>query len=183
MSANIAYQEGWSMNFIRRNRFFEWIASLSLLGFAGCTAAISPEMLKDVDQSIPFEDILKDAEAFQGKTVLLGGDIIETENFPDKTLIIILQRPLDSEEKPSGEDRSKGRFIVSVPGFLDPAIYGRGRQITVAGTVAGKEVRALDEIEYTYPIIDRRELYLWPMEKTVETEPRVIFGIGIGFGF
>ena len=111
--------------------------------------------------------------------MLLGGDIIETENFPDKTLIIILQRPLDSKEKPSGEDKSKGRFIVSVPEFLDPAIYGQGRQITVAG----KEVRALDEIEYTYPIIDRRELYLWPIEETVETEPGVIFGIGIGFGF
>ena len=171
------------MNFIRRNRFLEWIASLSLLWLAGCAATISPEMMKDVDQSIPFEDILKHPEAFQGKTVLLGGDIIETENFPDKTLIIILQRPLDSQEKPSGEDKSKGRFIVSVPEFLDPAIYGQGRQITVVGTVAGKEVRALDKIEYTYPIIDRRELYLWPIEETVETEPRVIFGIGFGFGF
>ncbi|MBK5102131.1 MAG: Slp family lipoprotein [Desulfobacteraceae bacterium] len=171
------------MNFIRRNRFFEWIASLSLLWLAACAAAISPEMLKDVDQSLPFEGILKDPAAFQGKAVLLGGDIIETENFPDKTLIIILQRPLDSKQKPSGEDKSKGRFIVSAPGFLDPAIYGRGRQITVVGTVAGKVVRALDEIEYTYPIIDRRELYLWPIEETFETEPRVIFGIGIGFGF
>jgi outer membrane lipoprotein len=136
------------MNFIRRNRFFKWIASLSLLWLAGCTAAISSETLKDVDQSIPFEAILKDPEAFQGKTVLLGGDIIETENFPDKTLIIILQRPLNSQTKPSGEDKSKGRFIVSVPEFLDPSIYGQGRQITVVGTVAGKEVRALDEIEH-----------------------------------
>jgi starvation-inducible outer membrane lipoprotein len=82
--------KGWSMNFIRRNRFFEWIASLSLLWLAACAAAISPEMLKDVDQGLAFEDILKDPAAFQGKTVLLGGDIIETENFPDKTLIIIL---------------------------------------------------------------------------------------------
>ena len=171
------------MNFMRRNRFSKWIASLSLSWLAGCASAISPEMLKDVDQSIPFEAILKDPEAFQGKTVLLGGDIIETENFPDKTLIIILQRPLDSNEKPSGEDNSEGRFIVSVQEFLDPAIYGQGRQITVVGTVAGKEVRALDEIEYAYPIIDRHELYLWPVEDTVDTEPRVVFGIGFGFGF
>lgn len=171
------------MNFTRHNRFLEWIAWLSLLWLTGCASAISPEMMKHVDQSIPFEGILQNPDAFQGKTVLLGGDIIETENFPDKTLIIILQRPLDSQEKPSGEDKSKGRFIVSVPGFLDPAIYEKGRQITVVGTVAGKEVRALDEIEYTYPIIDRRELYLWPKEETVETEPGVIFGIGFGFGF
>lgn len=171
------------MNLIRHNRSLEWSAWLSLLLLAGCASVISPEMLKDVDQSIPFESILKDPEAFQGKTVLLGGEIIETENFPDKTLIIMMQRPLNSKEKPSSEDKSKGRFIVSVPEFLDPAIYRRGRKITVAGTVSGKEVRALDEVEYTYPIIDRRELYLWPIEETVETEPRVFFGIGIGAGF
>ena len=171
------------MNISRRNGFFECIAMLGLLWFAGCGAAISPQVLKDVDQSLSFEELLKDPEAFRGKTVLLGGDIIETENFPGKTLIIVLQRPLNSKEKPSGKDKSRGRFIISVPEFLDPAIYGKGREITVAGTVAGKEVRTLDKIKYAYPIIERRELYLWPVEETIETEPRVIFGIGIGFGF
>ena len=158
-------KKGVIMNILGCNRSFRWIATLSLLWFAGCGAAISPEILKEVDQSLPFEDLLKDPDAFRGKTVLLGGEIIETENFPDKTLLIVLQRPLNSERKPSGKDKSKGRFIVSVPEFLDPVIYGKGRKITVAGRVMGKEVRALDEIKYAYPLIDKRELYLWPEER------------------
>ena len=40
------------------------------------------------------------------------------------------------------------------------AIYCLGREITVVGRVAGKEVRTLDEIGYAYPIIDKREIYL-----------------------
>ncbi len=171
------------MRIIGHNRFLKWIAALSLLWFCGCGAAISPEILKEVDQNLSFEDLLKNPEAFRGKTVLLGGDIIETENLPDKTLFIVLQRPLNSKEKPNGEDKSKGRFIISAPEFLDPVIYAKGRKITVAGRVVGKEVRELNGIKYAYPIIERRELYLWPLDETIETEPRVIFGVGIGFGF
>jgi len=165
------------------NRLLAWTALLNLLWFAACATAISPETTKEVDQGISFESLLREPSAFYGKTVLLGGDIIKTENLPEKTLIIMLQRSLDSKMKPSGKDRSKGRFIISVPGFLDPAIYCRGREVTVVGRVEGKEVRTLDEIEYSYPIIGKRELYLWPVEKSLDTEPKVIFGIGVGIGF
>ncbi len=164
-------------------RLLVWTALLNLLWFAACATAISPEITKEVDQGILFESLLTEPAAFHGKTVLLGGNIIKTENLPEKTLIIMLQRSLDSKMKPSGENRSKGRFIISVPGFLDPAIYRQGREITVVGRVAGKEVRTLDEIEYAYPIIGKRELYLWPVEKSLDTEPKVIFGIGVGTGF
>lgn len=171
------------LEFQVRKRVLAWTALISLLWFAACATAIFPEITKEVDQGISFESLLREPAAFHGKTVLLGGDIIRTENLPEKTLIIILQRSLDSKMRPIGEDRSKGRFIISVPGFLDPAIYRQGREITVVGRVAGEEVRSLDEIEYVYPIIDKRELYLWPVEKSQDSEPRVIFGIGVGIGF
>lgn len=170
------------MDFINHKRMLEWITPLILLCLAACASTISPEVLKDVDQSIRFETLLKDPDAFQGKTVLFGGDIIKTENSPDKTLIVVLQRSLNSDKKPSGGDRSAGRFIVSVPGFMDPAIFQPGRQITVVGVVAGKEVRALDDIEYSYPVIDKRHLYLWQRKSAIDTEPKVFFGLGAGIG-
>jgi len=170
------------MNFMNHKRIIEWITPLILLCLAACASTISPEVLKDVDQSIRFEALLKDPDAFQGKTVLFGGDIIKTENSPDKTLIVVFQRSLNSDKKPSGGDRSAGRFIVSVSGFLDPAIFQPGRQITVVGVVAGKEVRALDDIEYSYPVIDKRHLYLWQRKSAIDTEPRVYFGFGAGVG-
>ena len=171
------------MDFINHKRMLEWITLLILLWLAACASTISPEVLKDVDQSIRFEALLKDPDASQGKTVLFGGDIIKTENSPDKTLIVVLQRSLNSDKKPGGGDRSAGRFIVSVPGFLDPAIFQPGRQITVVGVVAGKEVRALDDIEYSYSVIDKRHLYLWQRKSAIDTGPRVYFGFGVGTGW
>jgi outer membrane lipoprotein len=150
---------------------------------AGCAHVISKEVLQEVDTSVSFTQLSKDPEAYQGKTVLFGGDVIETQNLSDKTLVFVLQRPLGSRGEPSGGDVSEGRFIITTPGFLDPAIYGPGRKITVAGTVVGKEVRPLGEIEYTYPIIEKRELYLWPEEEATSDEPDVRFGVGIGVGF
>ena len=150
---------------------------------AGCAPVISKGALKKVDQGLGFEQLLKDPEAYREKTVLLGGNIIETKNLPDSTLISVLQRPLGFRKKPTGEDVSKGRFIVYVPGFLDPAIYRPNRKITVVGSVVGKEVRPLGEIKYSYPVIEKRELYLWPAEESYVTEPRVHFGVAIGTWF
>ncbi|MEJ2066562.1 MAG: Slp family lipoprotein [Deltaproteobacteria bacterium] len=157
------------------------IATVLLL--AGCAHVISRGVLQEVDTSVSFAQLSKDPEAYRGKTVLLGGDVIETQNLSDKTLVFVLQRPLDRRGEPGAGDVSEGRFIITTPGFLDPAIYGPGRKITVAGTVVGKEVRPLGEIEYTYPIIEKRELYLWPEEEAASDEPDVHFGVGIGVGF
>jgi outer membrane lipoprotein len=158
------------------------IGMLPVLVGAGCAPVISPAVLKEVDQSVRFEQLLKNPIAYRGRTVLLGGDIIETQNFPEKTLIVVLERSLGFRKKPAAEGASKGRFIVSVPGFLDPAIYRPKRKVTVVGLVLGKEVRPLGEREYTYPIITKKELYIWPPEEYSATQPGVRFGVGIGIG-
>ncbi len=160
-----------------------FIAVLTILLLAGCASVISREVLREVDQNVSFEQLLEEPEAYKGRTLLLGGDIIETQNLPDKTVVVVLQRPLGFRGKPAAKDISEGRFILSAPGFLDPAIYSHGRKVTVAGVVVGKEVRPLGEIEYTYPIIEKRELYLWPEEEASSAEPRVHFGFGVGVGF
>jgi len=157
------------------------LVTLTGLVMTGCAPVISQEALKEVDQRVHFEQVLENPDAYEGKIVLLGGEIIKTENFPDKTAIIVLQRPLGFQKKPAADGLSKGRFIVSAPGFLDPAIYRPHRKITVVGVVVGKEIRSLGEIEYTYPIISKRELHVWPSEDSPK-EPRVHFGIGIGIG-
>jgi outer membrane lipoprotein len=154
---------------------------LTGLFLAACAPVISKDVLKEVDATVRFDMLLGNPDQYVGRTVLLGGEIIETQPVPEKTLIMVLQRPLVSRDKPSREGTSEGRFIVSSPGFLDPAIYRTGRQITVAGEVTGKEVRPLGKIDYTYPVIERKELHLWPLDERAQ-EPRLQFGIGIGIG-
>jgi outer membrane lipoprotein len=170
------------MSITRNGVFFVVLAMVIALLPAGCAHVISKGVLQEVDTSVSFGQLLKDPEGYIGKTVLLGGDVIETQNLPDKTLVVVLQHPLGRRGEPTAGDVSEGRFIIQSPGFLDPAIYSPGRRLTVAGTVAGKEVRPLGEIEYTYPVIKERELYLWPEEESASGEPQTHFGIGIGIG-
>ncbi|OGP84323.1 MAG: hypothetical protein A2Z08_08070 [Deltaproteobacteria bacterium RBG_16_54_11] len=167
-----------------RNNVFLWcLTMVGMLLLAGCAHVISKPVLKEIDTTATFAQVLKDPDAYKGKTVLFGGDIIGAKNIQDKTVVAVLQRPLGRRGEPGAGDVSGGRFIVTTPGFLDPAIYSPGRKITVAGRVVGKEVRPLGEIAYTYPVIEKRELYLWPVEKPASAEPAVHFGFGIGVGF
>ena len=130
---------------------------------SACAKAIPPDALTNVDYAVSFENLIGNPEAFTGKTVLLGGTIVLTENSPEKTTLSILQHDLDSDLEPLNNDRSKGRFIVMVPEFLDPAIFAEGRRITAVGRVTGRETRPLNGIPYVYPVIEKTYLHLWPL--------------------
>ncbi|MCX5834726.1 MAG: Slp family lipoprotein [Deltaproteobacteria bacterium] len=136
-----------------------------LLVFALSCAPFPPETMREVEKDIAFEDVLKDPGLFKGKVVLWGGVIIETVNRPDVTLIIVWQTELDFQKQPKEPDRSQGRFIVRYEGFLDPAIYGKDRELTVSGTLAGGEERVIGERRYMYPVIDARDIRLWEKRK------------------
>ena len=168
---------------ISRNNVIPWLLSMAaMLLLVGCAHVISKQVLNEVDRNATFAQVVKAPDDYKGKTVLFGGTIIETKNFTDKSQVVVLQHPLDSRDRPVAGDVSEGRFIVTTPGFLDPAIYSPGRQITVAGKVVGKEKRPMGEIEYTYPVIEKQGLYLWPVAGPASTEPRWQFGFGVGTG-
>jgi outer membrane lipoprotein len=125
-----------------------------------CTP-ISQEIMKQVDQTLSLKEVLKNADQYKGKMVLWGGVIVETVNKPEGTLIIVTQTALGYEKRPINRDQSEGRFIVKKIGILDPAIYEKGREITVAGEISGKEELPLGEIKYAYPVVTATQLILW----------------------
>jgi outer membrane lipoprotein len=168
---------------ISRNIVLPWLLTMAaILLLVGCSHVISKKVLKEVDKNVTFAQLIKDPDASIGKTVLFGGEIIETLHVADKSHIMVLQQPLDRRDRPVAGDVSEGRFIVTTQGFLDPAIYSPGRQVTVAGQVVGKEKHPMGEIEYTYPVIEKQGLYLWPVERPASAEPRWQFGFGVGTG-
>jgi outer membrane lipoprotein len=153
------------------------------LALASCATAISREGLKRVDDDLDFSRLLRDPQASMGKTVLFGGTILEIENYPHITVLAVIQYPLGSGNRPDTRKSSGGRFLVSTPEFLDPAIYRLGRQVTVLGSVSGQEARPLQETMYTYPIIELSEIYLWPERTASPAGTGFHFGVGIGIGF
>jgi outer membrane lipoprotein len=122
--------------------------------------------MQEVKREIAFSEVLKAPEAFKGESIIWGGVIIETITRSDDTLMIVRQADLDFQKQPKDLDKSAGRFIIRYRGFLDPAIYSKDREVTVVGTIAGKEERPVGEHRYMYPVIDILDLHLW--EKRIE---------------
>jgi outer membrane lipoprotein len=49
--------------------------------------------------------------------------------------------------------------------FLDPATLPRGTFVTVTGDVTGSITMPLDETDYTYPVIEIKNLRVWSLEE------------------
>jgi outer membrane lipoprotein len=152
------------------------IALLSVvLGAMSCASPFPKEVLEKVDRSISFRDLREDPEHYKGRWVMAGGAIIDVKNIKEGSFLEVLQRPLDSRGQPLNTDATDGRFLVFSEQFLDPAVYQRGRAISVVAEVAGKKVLPLGDIEYRYPLLNAREMHLWDPY----TGPRFHFGIGV----
>ncbi len=134
-----------------------------MLATLSCSV-ISPDVKKDAAPPVRFETLVRQSGQYMGKTVILGGHILKTENLPDKTVLFVLQTPLHFMDEPGGRDNSRGRFAVIHDGFLDPEIYRAKRKITAAGTLTGTLVKEIDKHSYKYLAIKGREIYLWPKQ-------------------
>lgn len=97
----------------------------------------------------------------QGKTVRWGGSIAGVENRSDHTLVEVVARPLQSSGRPRSDTDSDGRFLVVIDEFLDPAVYEKGRLITVLGNLDGVENRKVGDYDYPYPVVRARGHELW----------------------
>ena len=144
-----------------------------------CAQTISKEVRDQVDPAATFKAVLQDPDSYKGKTVLWGGKIIQTRNTQDTTWIELLQQPLAHNDRPILGGASEGRFLIRHEGFLDPAVYGRGRELTLVGEVRGRETRQEDEIDYSYPVVSDKQLVLWGPEQ----ESTFHFGLGVGATF
>jgi outer membrane lipoprotein len=135
-----------------------------LVGFLNGCATVPSRQLRVQAAPISFRAVLQKANAFRGQRVILGGYVLETINEPDRSLLIVLQAPLDFQNRPKSQDLSEGRFVVQTSEFLDPEIFSKDRRVTVGGTVRGTLSRQIGNTAYLYPLIESVELHLWPKE-------------------
>ena len=150
------------------------ISCLLMLFFlvsGGCAPTISKQLRREASRDITFKKVIKDPETYKGKVVLLSGVILGSKNRKEGTMIEILQKPEDMEGRPKDVDESDGRFLALYDGYLDTAIYSRGREAIVAGEIKGKRTLPLGEIEYTYPLILIREIHLFKAKKEERFHP------------
>ena len=133
--------------------------------FTGCAPAALREVSKEVTPGITVVQVASDPAPFIGKKVLWGGIIVSSENMAKETRLDIVEIPLGAIKRPGNSDLSRGRFIVEHEGFLDTAIYAKGREITVAGEIAGTRKGKIGEMDYTFPVLKGIKLHLWQLRE------------------
>ena len=163
-----------------------WLLAVVLI--AGCAAQrVVPDELEPlVDRTITFEQIVAAPESYQGRVLILGGEVLKTKRLKDGTQIELLQLPLDKDERPIlNRQRSQGRFFALQQEFLDPATIAEGTKMTIVGEVSGAKTDYLDEVEYRYPVVIIKHLYTWQEQSQDYVRPRPGFSIGLfgGSGF
>jgi len=141
----------------------KWFLFLSLiLLLSGCTHVISKDLRIKSDPHLTLGKVRQNPESYKGKFVIWGGEIIETTNQKDQnTLVEVFQRPLDRRGEPKEILTSEGRFLVLTEEYLDPYIFKKGRKITVAGEILGERIKPVGEMEYRYPFLSSKQIYLW----------------------
>ncbi|MFQ5588014.1 MAG: Slp family lipoprotein [Nitrospiria bacterium] len=147
-------------------RIKHWPVLMLAFLASGCLHGVRaiPEDLKQrVTPNLAFHEVIRDPAASVGKTVLLGGVILKTTVYKERTVLEVIQKPLGFRDRPLETDESGGRFLVERTGqFLDPGIYKAGREVTLIGEIVKEERKPLDEMEYRYPYVTASHLYLWP---------------------
>jgi outer membrane lipoprotein len=109
------------------------------------------------------------ADKLVGTPVRWGGTIAQVDNKQNETWIELVQKDLRNSGQPLASDHSEGRFVARVAGFLDPAIYSKGREMTVAGTLDQPLPGRIGEFGYLFPVVKANTVYLW------EKEPDVVY--------
>jgi outer membrane lipoprotein len=111
---------------------------------------------------VTFAQVKASPDSYKGQTVTFGGAVLSARRLKEGTRIEILQHPLSSSLQPTVElHQSQGRFVALQREFLDPATIPPGTFVTITGEVAGSLTLPLDETEYTYPVVEIKNLRVW----------------------
>lgn len=164
------------------------LSLLVVLLIAGCASQrVVPDELEPlVDRAVTFAEVVAAPESYQGRVLVLGGEVLKAKRLKDGTQIELLQLPLDKNERPIlDRQQSQGRFFAIQPEFLDPATIVAGSKMTIVGEVSGAKTDHLDDVEYRYPVVIVKHLHTWQEQSQEYVRPRPGFSFGIfgGTGF
>jgi len=137
------------------------LLSFSLILLNACTNL--PPEIKDAPLfDIAYSQAKQNIDKFNDAPVRWGGIIVEVENEQSSSLVQILYYPLSYYGRPQTSQTAEGRFVIKSPDFLDPAVYAKGTEITIAGTLKGDIERTIGKKTIRLPLILASAIHLWP---------------------
>ncbi len=129
---------------------------------------------------ITYSQSKQNVNSYKDAPVRWGGEIIDVENEQTYSLVQVLYYPLNYYGRPDLTKPNEGRFVIKSPEFLDPAIYTKKKEITIAGKLSGEIERTIGKKTVRVPLISSTVIHLWP-----EIDRNNYYGYGGygGFGY
>ncbi|MBI5048066.1 MAG: Slp family lipoprotein [Deltaproteobacteria bacterium] len=146
------------------------LSIIFLIFLTGCSV-ISGNIRREIDRTITLPMVQTNPNAYKGKNVIWGGIIISSKNLADKTVIEVLQTPLDRADMVIDKELSKGRFLVDSSIYLDTFLYKAGKEITVAGIIKGITIQKIGEMDYVYPVLEPLQMRIFEPQSEIIYEP------------
>jgi len=179
-------QDEWWLMKMKKSALSLGISTV-VVTLASCSSGppvVPDDLRSQIDSSASFRDIQASPHQFQGRTVLLGGEILSAKRTQQGTEFEILQLPVTADDPPAERlSESQGRFLATDRRPVDPASFPPGTRVTLVGEVRGNEERRLDESSYEYPTLDVKHLHVWDPDVYRERSRSSIgFGVGVGAG-
>jgi outer membrane lipoprotein len=131
-----------------------------------CAPVLRQDIMETGIKEFSLSDVRSNPDFYKGKLFILGGSIVNTKLTQEGSQVEALYIPVDSrgylrDVEPLSSD---GRFLAILhkeQGILDPLIYRKGRDITLAGEFIETRSGKIDEAEYIYPVFEIVQIYLW----------------------
>lgn len=144
-------------------------AFVTLLFFAillsGC-AGIPEPIRRAPAGDLTLDEVRLEPEDYLGRAVRWGGEIVSVDNSERESWVVVVARRLGFSGRPKDGDRSSGRFLARFEGFVEPATFKAGREITVSGRLEAPQTRLVGAYPYLYPVVGVEVSQLWqPLPK------------------
>jgi len=141
--------------------FFTVLTSLLLI--SACTPVLQKDLMKSGSFDINPDALIQHSQDYTDTLYILGGIIAKTTLTEEGSLIEALYVPVTSMGYLKKDTQPNWRFLALHKGkdFLDPLIYGEKREVTIAGIFKGTRKGLIDEMEYSFPYFEIKEIYLW----------------------
>jgi len=155
-------------------------AAAALLGLSACAPAPIYKSTGTL-AAAPF-NVAEAPERYSNAPVIWGGRVVAVRNLPDRSEIEVLAYPLDGSQRPKANDSGLGRFIATMPGYVEPMDYPAGALMTIDGQISGSRAGKVGEAPYVFPLVKVSQSHVWTASELSSGKNNVHFGVGVGVG-
>jgi len=154
-----------------------WLLAATCVLMSACAAPVFKHV-GDIVAILP-SDVQQSSGRYLGNQVIWGGRIISVANRELCTEVEVIGYPVDRDQQPLPDAPTVGRFIIILPGFVEPFDYPVGRHLSVHGRISGTRPGQVEEHAYLYPLLVASEVNVWPWGFMFDKKPRINVGVGV----